>query len=89
MQAEIVGVSLAVAPGEACYVPIGHRQGADDLFDGGGLTPGQFAEAEALALLKPLLEAPGVLKVGQNVKFDWHDVRTARHRGRRRSTTRC
>jgi DNA polymerase I len=71
MQAEIVGVSLAVAPGEACYVPIGHRQGADDLFDGGGLTPGQFAEAEALALLKPLLEAPGVLKVGQNVKFDW------------------
>src|SRR5271167_1919643 len=71
MQAEIVGVSLAVAPGEACYVPIGHRQGADDLFDGGGLTPGQFAEAVALALLKPLLEAPGVLKVGQNVKFDW------------------
>ena len=71
MQAEIVGISLAVAPGEACYVPIGHRQGADDLFDGGGLTPGQFDEAEALALLKPLLEAPGVLKVGQNVKFDW------------------
>jgi DNA polymerase-1 len=71
MQAEIVGISLAVAPGEACYVPIGHRQGADDLFEGGGLTPGQFAEAEALALLKPLLEAPGVLKVGQNVKFDW------------------
>jgi DNA polymerase-1 len=72
MQAEIVGIALAVAPGEACYVPIGHRQGADDLFDGGGgLTPGQFDEAEALALLKPLLEAPGVLKVGQNVKFDW------------------
>jgi DNA polymerase I len=72
MQAEIVGIALAVAPGEACYVPIGHRQGADDLFDGGGgLTPGQFAEAEALELLKPLLEDPGVLKVGQNAKFDW------------------
>ena len=34
--------------------------------------PGQIGEAEAIALLKPLLEDPGVLKVGQNVKFDWH-----------------
>ena len=72
MQADLVGVSLAVAPGEACYIPIGHRQGVDDLFGGGGLTPGQFDEAAALALLKPLLEAPGVLKIAQNAKFDWH-----------------
>src|SRR5208282_4449107 len=55
-----------------CYVPIGHRTGAADLFDGGGLVPGQIAEADAIALMKPLLEAQGVLKIGQNVKFDMH-----------------
>jgi DNA polymerase-1 len=71
-QAGLVGVSLAVAPGEACYIPIGHSAGEAGLFDGGGLLPGQIGEAEAIALLKPLLEHPGVLKVGQNVKFDWH-----------------
>ena len=73
IQAGLVGVSLAVAPGQACYIPIGHRDpGAGDLFGGGDELPGQLKEAETLALLKPLLEAPDVLKVGQNVKFDWH-----------------
>jgi DNA polymerase-1 len=72
LQAGLVGVSLAVAPGEACYIPIGHSAGEPGLFEGGGLLPGQIGEAEAIALLKPLLEEPGVLKVGQNVKFDWH-----------------
>ena len=72
LQADLVGFSLAVAPGEACYVPIGHRNGEANLFDGGGLLPGQMVEADAIALLKPLLEDPGVLKIGQNVKFDWH-----------------
>jgi len=72
MQAGLVGVSLAVAPGEACYIPVGHSAGEPGLFEGGGLLPGQIGEAEAIALLKPLLEAPGVLKIGQNVKFDWH-----------------
>jgi DNA polymerase-1 len=72
LQAGLVGASLAVAPGEACYIPIGHSAGEPGLFDGGGLLPGQIGEAEAIALLKPLLEDPGVLKIGQNVKFDWH-----------------
>ena len=72
IQADLVGISLAVAPGQACYIPIGHREGDGDLFSGGGLAKGQIAEAEALRLLKPLLEDPGVLKIGQNVKFDWH-----------------
>ena len=58
------------------------RRGAGDLFGGGGLCPASSPRREALALLKPLLEAPGVLKIAQNVKFDWHDVRAARHRGR-------
>ena len=73
MQADLVGFSLCVAPGRACYVPLGHRHaGQGDLFGGGDLLPGQLAERDALALLRPLMEAPGVLKIGQNVKFDWH-----------------
>jgi DNA polymerase I len=73
IQADIVGFSLCVAPGRACYVPLAHRgAGQGDLFGGGELLPGQLGEAEALALIKPLMEAPGVLKVAQNVKFDWH-----------------
>ena len=70
MRGELIGLSMAVGPGEACYIPIGHRVGADDLFGGGALVEGQIAEAEALALLKPLLETPGVLKLGHDVKFD-------------------
>lgn len=69
-QAELVGFSLAVEPGQACYVPLGHRAGADDLFGGGGLAAGQMSVRDAIAALKSLLEAPGVLKIGQNLKYD-------------------
>ncbi len=73
IQADLVGFSLCVAPGRACYVPLGHRSaGTGDLFGGAELLPGQMAESEALALLKPLLEARGVLKIAHNAKFDWH-----------------
>jgi DNA polymerase-1 len=72
LQSELIGLALAVKPGEACYIPIGHRTGADDLFNGAGLAPDQIAEAEAVALLKPLLEQPGVLKIGHDLKFDMH-----------------
>jgi DNA polymerase-1 len=73
LQADIVGFSLCVAPGRACYVPLNHRSaGQGDLFGGNERVPGQMAESEAMALLKPLLEAPGVLKVAHNAKFDWH-----------------
>jgi DNA polymerase I len=72
MQAGLVGFSLCPALGRACYVPIGHRTGgAGDLFGGGDLLPDQIQESEALALLKPLLESPSVLKIGHNAKFDW------------------
>jgi DNA polymerase-1 len=73
MQAALCGFSLAVAPNEACYVPLSHRQGGDGaigLFQG-DVAPGQMAESSALAALKPVLEDPGVLKIGQNLKFDW------------------
>jgi DNA polymerase I len=63
--ARLVGFSLAVAPGEACYVPLGH--GGTDLL---AENPEQIPFAEALARLKPLLVEPSVLKIGQNLKYD-------------------
>jgi DNA polymerase-1 len=61
MEARIVGVSFAVEPGKAAYVPFGHDYlGA----------PVQLSEAVVLGKLKPLLEDPTRLKVGQNLKYD-------------------
>jgi DNA polymerase I len=70
MAADLVGFSLAVAPGKACYVPLGHTAGGGDLFGGGGVLAGQIPIRDALAALKPLLEDPSVLKIGQNLKYD-------------------
>jgi DNA polymerase I len=69
MIAVLIGVSLAFAPNQAAYVPLGHRA-ADDLLASGGLATGQLPEHEALALLKPMLEDAGVLKVGHDLKHD-------------------
>jgi DNA polymerase I len=69
MQANLVGVSLALAPGKACYIPLAHKGQGDGLFDGGEIT-GQIKMARALAMLKPLFEAPHVIKIGQNLKYD-------------------
>jgi DNA polymerase-1 len=69
MQAEFVGFSMAVAPGKACYVPLAHRAGSGS-FDFGDANPTQVPVNEALAVLRPLLEDPSVLKIGQNLKFD-------------------
>src|ERR1019366_656764 len=72
MQAQLCGFSLALSPNEACYVPIGHlKEGGGDGLFAAGLAPDQIAEADALGLLKPLLEDSSVLKVGQNLKYDW------------------
>lgn len=70
MQAELVGFSLATDAGRACYVPLQHRLQTQDLF-GGGLLPGQIAVRDAIEAIRSLLEDPGVLKVGQNMKYDW------------------
>ncbi len=74
MTAELVGVSLSVAPGVAAYLPLGHVAPTGDLLSeggaGGGLVPGQIPAAEALALLKDLLEDASVLKIGQGIKYD-------------------
>ncbi|PJF09253.1 DNA polymerase I [Pseudorhodobacter sp. MZDSW-24AT] len=71
MRAELVGISLAVDAGRACYIPIGHKQGGGDLFGGSDLVPGQLDLGAVLAVLKPLLEDPAILKIGQNMKYDW------------------
>ncbi|WP_298915850.1 DNA polymerase I [uncultured Roseobacter sp.] len=71
MTADLVGISLCVEAGQACYIPLIHKahQG-DDLFGSDDLAEGQMAVEEALAMLKPVLEDPSILKIGQNMKYD-------------------
>ncbi len=70
MTADLVGVCLSVEAGKACYIPLQHKQGGDDLFGGDALAEGQMPLDDALALLKPMLEDDSVLKIGQNMKYD-------------------
>ncbi|CAI1181892.1 DNA polymerase I [Serratia quinivorans] len=61
LTANLIGLSFAIAPGEAAYLPVAH-----DYLD----APTQLDRAHVLAALKPLLEDEKALKVGQNLKFD-------------------
>ena len=71
LRARLVGVSLSVEPGRACYIPLGHGAAADgELALGAAAAPRQIDFDEALGLLGPLLADPGVLKIGQNIKYD-------------------
>ncbi len=75
MRAELVGVSLALAPFEACYIPLGHKQANDgklalEAADSPQPELKQIPLKEAVALLKPLLEDESVLKIGHNLKYD-------------------
>jgi len=63
MQAELVGISLCLEPGEACYIPLMHRYEN---------APQQLDKTEVLAALKPVLEDPAIGKIGQNIKYDGH-----------------
>ena len=65
MRAELVGVSLALGPNDACYIPLAH--GGSDMFDE---KPQQIDRDAAVLALKPLLEDDSVLKIGQNIKYD-------------------
>jgi len=68
--AGLVGVSLALAPGEACYIPLAHEEKAEGLAFETAASLEQIPLTEAIAVLKPLLEDPAVLKVAQNGKYD-------------------
>jgi DNA polymerase-1 len=77
VSANLVGISLATAPGEACYIPIGH--GGGDLL---GERPEQLPLVQILEALAPLLADDSVLKIGHNLKYDFsvlaqHGVRVA------------
>ncbi len=63
MQARIVGVSLSVAPGQACYIPLDHRYAG---------VPDQLPREATLARLAPWLADPEKKKLGQNIKYDEH-----------------
>jgi DNA polymerase I len=71
MQAEISGIALALAPNDACYIPLAHKQSGDGagLF-AAGLAPDQIEAGDALEALRPLLDSPGILKIGFNIKFN-------------------
>ncbi|MFN2099557.1 DNA polymerase I [Altererythrobacter sp. MF3-039] len=77
MQADLVGVSLALGPNDACYIPLAHLNeegGGSDMF---AVPPEQVPFDDAIVALKPLLEDDAVLKVGQNIKYDLNVL--ARH----------
>ncbi|CAM3643184.1 DNA polymerase I [Polynucleobacter arcticus] len=61
LAAELVGISLCVAPGDACYIPVAHLNGED-----------QLSRELVLAKLQPWLESAAHYKVGQNLKYDAH-----------------
>lgn len=63
MQAELVGVSLAIEPGKACYIPVAHE------YPG---APEQLDRDWVLGQLREWLEDPAAAKVGQNLKYDAH-----------------
>ncbi|WP_263768511.1 DNA polymerase I [Propionivibrio soli] len=63
MAARIVGISFAVTPGEAAYLPLGHDYAG---------APEQLPRDEALTRLKPWLESTQHAKIGQNLKYDQH-----------------
>jgi DNA polymerase I len=71
MQAEMCGIALALAPNDACYIPLSHKQSGDGagLF-AAGLAPDQIKAGDALNALRPLLESAGILKIGFNIKFN-------------------
>jgi DNA polymerase-1 len=73
--ATLVGVSLALAPGRACYIPLNHVDPKNTVKPGELMLadshrPKQLAIGKAIELLKPILEDPSVLKIGHNLKFD-------------------
>jgi DNA polymerase-1 len=82
MQADLVGISLCVDAGKAAYIPLGHTTGGGDLFGATALAEGQLDLTATIAALKPVLEDPAILKIGQNMKYDWkifarHGIRVA------------
>ncbi len=72
MRARLVGISLSIRAGRACYIPLGHiTVAAGELDFGDNENPEQLPLDQVLSALKPLLENPAILKIGQNIKYDY------------------
>lgn len=71
-KADLVGICIAVKPGKAAYIPLGHKTAQADLLgDGGGEEIPQLSLEDTVKIMKPVLEDESVLKIGQNIKYDW------------------
>ncbi|MEL7415905.1 MAG: 5'-3' exonuclease H3TH domain-containing protein, partial [Pseudomonadota bacterium] len=70
MVADLVGICLSVEAGGACYIPLGHVNGAGDLLGGAERSEGQMDLDVALDMLRPVLESDAILKILQNAKYD-------------------
>lgn len=71
LQAQLVGISLCVTAGRACYIPLAHGAApAGELDFAAEAKPKQLDKAVVLRQLKPLLEDPAILKIGHNIKYD-------------------
>ncbi len=71
MLVDLVGISLCVEAGEACYIPLAHiADGGDDLFATEAVAEDQMNLEDALTMLRPMLEDPTIVKIGQNMKYD-------------------
>ncbi|WP_394181833.1 DNA polymerase I [Yoonia maritima] len=71
MVVDLVGISLSVEPGQACYIPLAHKAAAsDDLFGSDDVAEGQMDFDRCLTMLKPVLEDVSIIKIGQNMKYD-------------------
>ncbi|MDC1383675.1 DNA polymerase I [Candidatus Puniceispirillum sp.] len=86
----LVGVSMALTPGKACYVPLRHGlkgnasgdlQGGLDFSEGMADPYPQIPFETAMALLRPVLEDPAILKIGHNLKYDSHVLHWPRNGG--------
>ena len=62
MKAELVGISLCINPGRACYIPLSHKNSSED----------QLSLTDVLDEFKPILEDSSIKKLGQNIKYDAH-----------------
>ncbi|PTX54746.1 DNA polymerase I [Litoreibacter ponti] len=70
MTADLVGISLCVNAGHACYIPLAHVTGEGDLLGAAERAEGQMDLEQAVAMLKPVLQDDSILKIGQNMKYD-------------------
>ena len=83
MRADLVGVSLCVEAGHACYIPLAHKEGEEgQLFGSDELTEGQIGLEQCLSLIKPLLEDPSVMKDRAEHEIRRQDAQALRHRYR-------